>query len=125
MTDAIALSTVPTSLEALMRVDGALAVALVDASTGMLLGGVGSGIDLEVAAAGNTEIVRAKVRTARALGLPDSIEDILVTMSTQFHIIRPLTRAPEVFIYLVLDRDRGNLAMARLKTKEIENQLIL
>lgn len=125
MSDTIALSTVPASLDALMRVDGALAVALVDASTGMLLGGAGGGIDLEVAAAGNTEIVRAKARTARALGLPDSIEDVLITLSTQFHIIRPLARASEVFIYLVLDRDRANLAMARIKTKDIENQLIL
>ncbi|TPW75004.1 hypothetical protein [Schumannella soli] len=125
MTDIAAVSNVQASLEALLRIEGAKAAALVDSGTGMLLGGVGSGIDLDVAAAGNTEVVRAKLRTAKALGLGDAIDDILITLTTQFHIIRPMARTPEVFIYLVLDRDRSNLAMARLKTKEIEGQLAL
>jgi hypothetical protein len=114
------MSNVKDSLDALLRVDGAMSAALVDSSTGMLLGGVGSGIDLEVAAAGNTEVVRAKLKTAKALGLDDAIEDILITLSTQFHIIRPMASNREVFFYFVLDRDKANLAMARIKVKEIE-----
>jgi hypothetical protein len=114
------MTSIKDSLDALLRVDGAMSAALVDSGTGMLLGGVGSGIDLEVAAAGNTEVVRAKLKTARALGLADSIDDILITLTSQFHIIRPLAANPEVFIYLVLDRERANLALARIKTKEVE-----
>jgi hypothetical protein len=117
------MTSIKDSLDALLRVDGAMSAALVDSGTGMLLGGVGSGIDLEVAAAGNTEVVRAKLKTARALGLADSIDDILITLTTQYHIIRPLAANPEVFIYLVLDRDKSNLALARIKTKEIEKGL--
>lgn len=117
------MSNVKESLEALLKVDGAMSAALVDSSTGMLLGGVGSGIDLEVAAAGNTEVVRAKLRTAKALGLDDAIEDILITLSTQFHIIRPMASNREVFFYFVLDRDKANLAMARIKVKEVEGQV--
>ncbi|GAB3403503.1 hypothetical protein GCM10027515_14670 [Schumannella luteola] len=128
MNTTIAMSTVPASLDALMHIEGARAVALVDSDTGMLLGGLGGlggGFDLEVAAAGNTELLRAKARTARALGLPDAIDDVLITMTSQFHVLMPLRHAPEVFIYLVLDRERANLAMARLKTREIEKQLVL
>ncbi|MET0304207.1 MAG: hypothetical protein ABW040_09160 [Microbacteriaceae bacterium] len=117
------MSNVKDSLEALLKVDGAMSAALVDSSTGMLLGGVGSGIDLEVAAAGNTEVVRAKLRTAKALGLDDAIEDILITLSTQFHIIRPMASHREVFFYFVLDRDKANLALARIKVKEVEGQV--
>jgi hypothetical protein len=117
------MSNVKDSLEALLKVDGAMSAALVDSSTGMLLGGVGSGIDLEVAAAGNTEVVRAKLRTAKALGLDDAIEDILITLSTQFHIIRPMASNREVFFYFVLDRDKANLALARIKVKEVEGQV--
>jgi predicted regulator of Ras-like GTPase activity (Roadblock/LC7/MglB family) len=119
------MSNITESLEALVAVDGAMSAALVDSSTGMLLGSAGSGIDLEVAAAGNTEVVRAKLRTVKSLGLNDTIEDILITLSTQYHIIRPLAKTPEVFIYLVLDSKKSNLALARMKAKEIDAQLDL
>jgi len=119
------MSNITTSLESLVGIDGAMTAALVDSSSGMLLGGAGSGVDLDVAAAGNTEVVRAKLRTVKSLGLNDSIEDILITLSSQYHIIRPLTATPEVFIYLVLDSARANLALARMKVKEIDKNLEL
>lgn len=90
-----------------------------------LLGEAGSGIDLEAAAAGNTEVVRAKLRTVKSLGLNDTIDDILITLTTQYHIIRPLAATPEVFIYLVLDRAKSNLALARIKVKEVDSKLEL
>ena len=70
----------------LLTMDGAMCVAVVDANSGMVLGTGGSGLDLEVAAAGNTEVVRSKQKTMRALGLKDHIEDILITLGTQYHI---------------------------------------
>ena len=119
------MSNINESLASLLTVDGAMLVALVDSSTGMLLGEAGSGLDLETAAAGNTEVVRAKLRTVKSLGLTDTIDDILITLTSQFHIIRPLAKTPEVFIYFVLDRSRANLALARIKAKEIDGQLDL
>ena len=119
------MSNINESLASLLTVDGAMLVALVDSSTGMLLGEAGSGLDLETAAAGNTEVVRAKLRTVKSLGLNDTIDDILITLTTQFHIIRPLAKTPEVFIYFVLDRAKANLALARIKAKEIDAQLAL
>ena len=106
-----------------MTIDGALCAALVDSGSGMVLGQVGSGVDLEVAAAGNTEVVRAKLKTMRALGLNDSIEDILITLGKQYHLLRPMARHEGVFIYFVLDKAKSNLALARRKLQEVEKEM--
>ncbi len=117
------MATIKQSLEELLTLDGALCAAVVDSASGMMLGSAGAGVDLEVAAAGNTEVVRAKTKTMRALGLNDVIEDILITLGRQYHIIRPMARKDGVFIYYVLDKQRANLAMARRKCADVDKEL--
>jgi predicted regulator of Ras-like GTPase activity (Roadblock/LC7/MglB family) len=117
------MATIKQTLEELLNLDGAMCAAVVDANSGMMLGSLGSGVDLEVAAAGNTEVVRAKMKTMRALGLNDVIEDILITLGKQYHIIRPSARKEGVFIYYVLDKQRSNLAMARRKTQDVDRDM--
>jgi hypothetical protein len=117
------MATVNDSLNSLLKTDGALCAALVDSNSGMMLGGVGHGVDLELAAAGNTEVVRAKMKTMKSLGLNDAIEDILITLGKQYHIIRPVQAKTGIFIYLVLDRSKANLAMARRACQDCENSL--
>ena len=117
------MATVTESLNGLLQADGALCAALVDSNSGMMLGGVGTGLDLELAAAGNTEVVRSKLKIMKTLGLNDTIEDMLLTLSKQYHIIRPLQAKAGIFIYLVLDRAKANLAMARRACQDAEQSL--
>jgi len=117
------MATIKQSIEELLVLDGALCAAVVDSASGMMLGSGGAGVDLEVAAAGNTEVVRAKFKTMRSLGLNDVIEDILITLGKQYHLIRPLSRKEGVFVYYVLDKSKSNLAMARRKLADIEKEL--
>jgi hypothetical protein len=114
------MATVNESLKDLLHLDGALCAALVDSNSGMMLGSAGSGLDLELAAAGNTEVVRSKMKTMRSLGLTDNIEDILITLGKQYHVIRPVSAKAGIFIYLVLDRSKANLAMARRACQDSE-----
>jgi hypothetical protein len=118
---------IETSLKQAMEIEGALGVALVDYESGMALGSLGGGryLNLEVAAAGNTEVIRAKMRTMSSLELNDEIEDILITLGRQYHLIRLLgsNRTASLFMYLALDRSKANLAMARHQLRQIEKNL--
>jgi hypothetical protein len=122
------MANLSNSLAAVMQLGGAVGVAIVDLESGMSLGQAGGGsLNLEIAAAGNTEVVRAKMRTMADLGLSDEIEDILITLGTQYHIIRPLKGkgSAGLFIYVALEKSKANLAMSRHKLNEIASTLTI
>jgi len=109
----------------LQDITGFIGAAVVDADSGMMLASIGGGalLDMEVAGAANTEVVKAKLRAMEALGLDDAIEDILITLGKQYHLIRPLAKQPTTFIYVAVDRKTANLALARSQTKAVESTL--
>src|SRR6195952_5640362 len=114
------------TLPKLMEIDGCIGCCIVDSNSGMMLGASGGGaMNLEVAAAGNTEVVRSKRKTMKALALNDQIEDMLITLNKQYHLIRPLTTNDALFIYLVLDKQKANLAMARHQLTTLERDLTI
>lgn len=108
------------SLEAVMnsltQINGFVAAAIASAESGMSLAAYSAdpSFNVEVAAAANTEVVRAKHSAMQALQLDGAvIEDILITLNTQYHLIRPSQNDPLLFIYLAVDRKKANLALAR------------
>ena len=111
------------SLDPLRDIDGYVAAALADSESGMLLVADGDAINLEVAAAGNTEVLRAKRKVANAHKLNDTIEDVLISLTKQYHLIRPLESNQNLFLYVVLDRSKSNLAMARHELRSFEKTL--
>lgn len=113
------------SMSTAMTIDGALAAALVDFRSGMCLAQAGTAMNLDLAAAGNTQVVRAKLQTMEALGLRKGIEDILITLTDQYHLIRLVTSNAGLFLYLVLDKNKSNLALARYKLTDIERALMV
>jgi predicted regulator of Ras-like GTPase activity (Roadblock/LC7/MglB family) len=120
------MATAKETLPKLLEIDGCLGACIVDSNSGMMLGAVGGGnVNLEIAAAGNTEVVRAKRKTMKALNLNEQIEDILISLGKQYHLIRPLTSNDALFVYVVLDRSRANLAMARHLLTGLEKELTI
>jgi len=110
------------ALASTLEIDGCLGSALVDYESGMCLGTAGNpGFDLELAAAGNTEVVRAKTKIRDKLGLKDRIEDILISLEGQYHLIRMV--GTSMFLYVALQRDKANLGLARRELATIEKTL--
>lgn len=113
-------------ISGLKEIEGFVGGCLVDSESGLVLGTEGgNNFDLDTAAAGNTEVVRAKRKTMSALGISGSIEDILITLDDHYHLIRLLKSNDAVFLYVVLDKTSGNLGMARMLTRNVEKTLDL
>lgn len=119
------MSNIQQTLNEIMTFDGALATALVDWQSGMTLGTAGTGMNIELAAAGNTNVVRAKLAVMKDLGIRGSIEDILITLPEQYHLIRLFEKDPHLFLYVAIDKAKGNLGLARHRLSAIEHELEL
>jgi hypothetical protein len=112
-------------LEQILGFDGAMSVALVDSETGMVFGKAGSGVDIELASAGASVILRSRLASIRALGSNEKIDDLLISLTSQVQIIHPLPSKPSIFTYLIADKARSSLALARYKAAEADLQIQL
>ena len=123
------MTNIDTALDSAAAIRGAFAIALVDYDSGMTLGSRGGSaeFDLDVAAPGTSDVVKMKLEVMQKLGLRETIDDILITLDTQYHLIRPIKGRPEdkLFFYLVLNRAQANLAMARRDLRVIEEQFYM
>ncbi|RCH69957.1 hypothetical protein DT019_00060 [Streptomyces sp. SDr-06] len=119
-----------------MRLPGALGAALVDWTSGLALGTIGDspGGDHEAAAAEAAEFARSAAEhpafapaSTDAFGGSLPVEDVLVTAHGGYHLLRFVRTGHDssIFLYLWLDRDQGNLALARLRLGDLAERLVL
>src|SRR6188474_2750075 len=93
--------------------NGFIAASLVDLDSGMTLAvkAARTDFDLTAASAYNSELVKQKLKIMRTLGLTGAIEDMLITLTEQIHLIKLV--GPNTFLYLAVDRKLSNLALVR------------
>jgi predicted regulator of Ras-like GTPase activity (Roadblock/LC7/MglB family) len=91
-----------------------VAVAVVETETGMPLASHTNiaDFDIETAAAYNTEVVKSKLKALKALKLNQTLQDILLTLTDQLHLLK-LSPSGDKFIYLAVNSKDTNLAQAR------------
>lgn len=113
-----------TDLSELSDISGFIGACLVDIETGLMMASEGGeDFDLETAGAANAEVVKAKKAALQMMALDENIGDILITLDSQFHLIRPLEDTPSVFLYIALDKTQANLDIARAEVKKVEKTL--
>jgi hypothetical protein len=95
------------------EIPGYMAASLVDLESGMTLGlkSVRPDYDLAAASAYNSEMVKQKLKIMKALNLRTTLEDMLITLGEQIHVIKMVS--PTTFIYLAVDRSMSNIAIVR------------
>jgi predicted regulator of Ras-like GTPase activity (Roadblock/LC7/MglB family) len=106
-------------------VSGVIAAAIVDLESGMTLAAKSNraDFDLSVASAYNSELVKQKLKIVRALNLKTTLEDMLLTLGDQFHLIKFLPGGGS-FLYLAADRGATNLAILRIAVNKHCSALI-
>lgn len=92
---------------------GFIAASLVDLDSGMTLAIKASRteFDLTAASAYNSELVKQKLKIMRTLGLSGTIEDMLITLTDQIHLVKLVGQ--NTFLYLAVDRKQSNIALVR------------
>jgi predicted regulator of Ras-like GTPase activity (Roadblock/LC7/MglB family) len=93
--------------------NGFIAASLVDLDSGMTLAvkSVRPEFDLTAASAYNSELVKQKLKIVRTLGLSGTIEDMLITLTDQIHLVKLI--GGSTFLYMSVDKRHSNLAIAR------------
>ncbi|MGC4092765.1 MAG: hypothetical protein QM756_33760 [Polyangiaceae bacterium] len=93
--------------------NGFIAASLVDLESGMTLAVKSSrpDFDLTAASAYNSELVKQKLKIARTLGLAGTVEDMLISLTDQIHLVKMIGQ--NMFLYLAVDRKQSNLGIVR------------
>jgi hypothetical protein len=92
---------------------GFIAASMVDLDSGMTLAvkSVRSDFDLTAASAYNSELVKQKLKIMKTLGLTGTVEDMLITISDQIHLVKLINNS--TFLYMAVDRKQSNVAIVR------------
>jgi predicted regulator of Ras-like GTPase activity (Roadblock/LC7/MglB family) len=111
------------ALAGLLPLEGLLGCAVVDSTTGLVLAREvreDQPVDIDLAAAASSQVLRAHRQAARAMGLSEQIDEVMTSAGPRHHVMRTLSRHPELFLVALLDKQRSNLALARFQLMELE-----
>jgi serine/threonine protein kinase len=114
-----------TDLSRLSLISGFISGWLIDARSGEVL--AGDCRDDRIAAWQNMQLglARANLAAMEAMTPSGPLEDIMVAIGRELHLIRPLAKAPGRLLCVVVDREGANPALARVQLRRVEQSLTL
>jgi predicted regulator of Ras-like GTPase activity (Roadblock/LC7/MglB family) len=115
------------ALADMLTLDGLLGCAVVDSTTGLVLARElreDQPVDMDLAAAACAQVLRAHRLAARSMGLSENTEEVMTSAGARQQVMRTVSHFPELFLVVLLDKQRTNLALARFKLMEVERGLV-
>ena len=115
------------ALAEMLTLDGLLGCAVVDGTTGLVLARElreDQPVDMDLAAAACAQVLRAHRQAARSMGLSEHTEEVMTSAGARQQVLRTVSHYPELFLVVLLDKQRTNLALARFKLMEVERSLV-
>jgi hypothetical protein len=113
-----------------MAVPGGLGASLIDYTTGLTICSAGrhANDDDDLTGSGTASVVRAVVYNPAfvSAGHPSRLDDIVITSSNGYHVIHfvPTGFDARLVLYVWLDPDNGNLALAKRSLRLIARKLV-
>lgn len=110
------------------NIPGYIAISVAEMASGecLIANSNVSEFDTTLASAYNVEILNAKRKAIKILGLNEKLTDIHFYLEKQIHIIN-IAPSGEYFVYLAIDSKKANIALSRKLlskyTKELNNEL--
>jgi predicted regulator of Ras-like GTPase activity (Roadblock/LC7/MglB family) len=114
------------ALASLLKLDGLLGCALVEAATGLVLAHETrdpESLDMELAGASCAQVLAGHRKAALTMGLSDPIDEVITTAGSRHVLIRALQRHADLVLVALLEKHRTNLALARFQLLEVERSL--
>ena len=107
------------------NIAGFIAVSVTEVKSGMSYFSlsIDSSFDPELASAYNLEVVKAKLSAIKALNLTQRIENIMINLSSQIHII-DISEDGDYFIYLAVDANKANLGMTKAVLNKYKKEIV-
>jgi predicted regulator of Ras-like GTPase activity (Roadblock/LC7/MglB family) len=114
------------ALAGVVSIEGLLGCAVVDSTTGLVLAResrADHAIDMDLVAAACAQVMRAHRLAARSMGLADQVDEVMTSAGARQQVMRTVSRHPDLFLVVQLDKHRTNLALARFQLMEVERGL--
>lgn len=124
--DALDPARARQALAGMLALDGLLGCAVVDSTTGLVLARetrASPPFDMDLAAAASAQLLNAHRQAARRMGLGEQIDELMTSAGPRQQVLRTVSRHPELFLMVLLDKHRTNLALARYQLMEVERGL--
>lgn len=106
------------------NIPGYVAISVAEMASGesLISDSALDGFDPALASAYNVEIINAKRKAMKALGLDEELKDIHFNLENQIHIIN-ISPSGEYFVYLAVDSKKANLALTRTLLNKYKQKL--
>lgn len=119
------MANVRTCLEEVMKLDGVTGAVLVNLKSGKMLGIAGDTPSLDIEAAANADLVKAKFKVLSSLDAKETVEDIVITLGQRYQLLRCMGGPQGLMLYLNMQRRLASLPEARLRLNQLEAELVI